>query len=124
MPAEPVFIVAPLSGANQSFVPQGTTLQSLTAQSSIQQGSTLNNGVARANHTLAVTTGTGVSGGVVTLMGSNDNVNFFTTSATITTSAASTVYAVNLANFPFQYVAAKITTAITGGTISATVTSC
>ena len=124
MAVQPVFIAAPQASGSATFIPAGTTVTSLLNQSSTQVGTVLNNGVARSNHTLLVITGTGVSGGVVTLVGSNDGTNFYTTSTTVTTSAASTVYAANLANFPFQYVAAKITTAITGGTITAEVTSC
>jgi hypothetical protein len=100
-------------------------LSSFSAQSAVNTtGSALDNGVARANHSLWVVAGAGVSGGVVTLMGSNDGVNYFATSCTVTTSSASTAYAANLANFPFRYVLAKITTAITGGTVSASVASC
>lgn len=83
----------------------------------------LDNTVARSNHSLFVVSGIGVSAGVVTLQGSNDNVNWFSTSATCTTSSASTAYAANVGQFPFRYIQAKITTTITGGTITAYVAS-
>ena len=125
MPAEPVYIVAPLGTANQTFVPQGALNVSLSAQSALNtQGSTADNGVARANHSLFVVTSAGVSAGVVTLMGSNDNVNWFATACTVTTNAASSAFAANLQNFPYRYVAAKITTGIIGGTVTATTASC
>lgn len=97
--------------------------QSFSAQSAINTlGVPLDNGVARAQHSLFVVAGTGVTAGVVTLMGSNDNVNWFATTCTVTTSSAAT-FAAALANFPFQYVTAKITTGITGGTVTAYVAS-
>lgn len=87
-------------------------------------GATVDNGVARSNHTLFVMTGAGVSAGVVTLQGSNDGVNWFSTTCIVTTIAATTPYAAALANFPFRYVRASITTVITGGTVTATTASC
>lgn len=83
----------------------------------------LDNGIPHASHSLVVTTSAGVSGGVVTLQGSHDGTNWFSTAGTVTTNAASTVFAVAVANFPYQFVQAKITTVISGGTISATVQS-
>jgi hypothetical protein len=57
------------------------------------------------------------------LQGSNDNLNWFTTTASITTNAASTVFAAALATFPFQFIRANCSTAITGGTVTAVVAS-
>jgi len=100
-------------------------LLSLNAQSAGGTlGSVLDNGVARANHALWVVSSAGVSAGVVTLMASNDGANYFATATTVTTSSASTAYSVALANFPYRYLAAKITTGITGGTVTAYVASC
>ena len=100
---------------------------SLSAQSVLNtQGSTLDCLVARANHTLFVVAATGVTGGVVTLMGSMDGVNWVATSCTVTTSAAG-AFASSLANTPYRYLAAKITTVISGGgapSVMATIGSC
>jgi len=116
----------PTSGTGVVAVANGVApLQSLNAQSTVNTvGTALDNGVARANHSLFAVTSAGVSAGVVTLMGSNDGINYVATATTITTSAASTPYAAALASFPFRYVTAKITTAITGGTVTAYVASC
>jgi hypothetical protein len=97
---------------------------SLTTQSALNtQGGSADNGGPKANHCLFVTTGAGVSAGVVTLQGSNDGVNWFSTTCIVTVAAANASYAANLQGFPFQYVRALISTAITGGTISAIVAS-
>jgi len=116
----------PTSGTGVVAVANGVApLLSLNAQSSNGTlGTVLDNGVARANHSLWVLTSTGVSAGVVTLMGSNDGTNYFATATTATTSSASTAYSVALTNFPYRYLAAKITTGITGGTVTAYVASC
>lgn len=98
--------------------------QSLNAQSATTATpNVLDNTFAKAQHSLFVVSSAGVSAGVVTLQGSNDNVNWFSTTATCTTNAASSAFAANLANFPFQYVRAAITTTITGGTVTAYVAS-
>jgi len=103
----------------------GTSPQvTLTAQSAINtNGVFLDNGRVVTSHSLQVNTGAGVSGGVVSLQVSLDGTNWFTTTATITTSAASTCYMVGLTAFPAQYVRATISTGITGGTVSALVAS-
>ena len=90
MPSTPMYSAAPLGGLNGAIIAQGSTVQSLTNQSGVVQGTALNNGVAYSNHNMVVTTGAGVSAGTVTLMGSNDNVNWFATTATVSTIAAST----------------------------------
>ena len=90
----------------------------------------LDNGGARANHSAIVTIAGTLTAGVVTLEVSNDNANW--TSAVANGGAVATpagfstgtgVWALNLANFPAQYVRAAITTAITGGTVGVTVAS-
>jgi hypothetical protein len=107
-----------------TIVTGGVPQQSLLNQSATTAvGGVLDNGAARANHSLFVVSGAGVSAGVVTLQGSNDGVNWFSTAATVTTAAASSTFAVGLTAFPFQFVRAAITTIITGGTITATVAS-
>ena len=104
-----------------------TPFQSLLAQTALNtQGSTLDCLVSRANHTLFVVAAAGVTGGVVTLMGSMDNQNWVATSATVTTSAAG-AFAASLTNTPYRYLAAKITTVISGGgapSVTAYVGSC
>ena len=97
---------------------------SLNAQSAVQTGAVLDNVWFQSNHSIVVTTGAGVSAGVVALRGSHDGVNWTTTPlASITTAAASTVYAGNSASFPFRYLRADITTVISGGTVTATIAS-
>ncbi len=78
-----------------------------------------NAGNVRACHALLTIAATGVTGGVVGLVGSFDEQNWYTIpGVTITTAAASNpqyasmTYATPL---PFRFVAAKITSAITGG---------
>lgn len=104
-------------GVQQPFV-------SFTTQSVLNTaGNALDNIVARPNHSLFVVSGAGVSAGVVTLQGSNDNVNWFNTTATVTTNAASATFTAAVATFPYRWVRATITTGITGGTVTATVAS-
>lgn len=110
-----------MSGSMITFAP----LLSLNAQSANNTtGGTLDNTVPKPCHSLYVVSSAGVSAGVVTLEGSNDGgTTWFDTTATVTTNAASTAFAAALANFPLQMVRAKITTGITGGTVSAYVAS-
>lgn len=86
-------------------------------------GTTIDMGGARNNHSLFVVAGTGAGAGVITLLGSNDGVNFVTTATTITIAAAGTQNAV-LTNTPYRYLAAKITTGVTGGTATVSIASC
>lgn len=97
--------------------------QSILNGGAVANGLALDNGASKANHSLVVVTGAGVSAGVVTLQGSNDGSNWFSTASTVTTNAANATFAVGLAAFPFQWVRAAITTIITGGTITAIVAS-
>jgi hypothetical protein len=96
---------------------------SLFGASAVAPGTVLDNGAPKQAHSLQVITSAGVSAGVVALQVSNDNLNWFTTTASITTSAASTVSVATLADTPFQYVRANISTIITGGTVTAIVAS-
>jgi hypothetical protein len=120
--------LVPVSANSPLPVANGVTpFQSLLAQTALNtQGSTLDCLVSRANHTLFVVAAAGVTGGVVTLMGSMDNQNWVATSATVTTSAAG-AFAASLTNTPYRYLAAKITTVISGGgapSVTAYVGSC
>ena len=96
----------------------------LAAASALNTAGVRDNGVAATYHTLFVVAGTGVSGGVVTLEISQDNVNWagVPTPVTVTTSAPGTSIAVTVA-CPVQYLRAGISTAITGGTIDAWIAS-
>jgi hypothetical protein len=89
----------------------------------VQQGVSLNGGACRANHVLVVTTSSGVSAGAVQLLGSLDGVNWYDLGSPVSTSAESATTAVLVANSPAQYLCAAITTAITGGTVTAFVAS-
>jgi hypothetical protein len=121
---------APLSMSIAGFQP----VASLVAQSAIQSGVMLDNTGVRNNHSLVVTCTAGVTaGGVVQLWGSQDNVNWFgvlNNAATpvivaITTTTAGVVVT-NIATAvltPIRYLRAQITTAISGGTITAYVAS-
>lgn len=94
--------------------------QALSGASAANAQGVLDNGIARAYHTLTVTSGTGVSAGVVAIELSQDNVNWYApASNSVTTSAASTVYSVTVGPLPFEFVRARISTGITGGTVSA-----
>lgn len=80
----------------------------------------------RNNHTMVVTSGAGVSAGVVQLQGSLDGTNWFNMLGTssVTTNAASTTFPpVHIVNSAVRFLRANITTIITGGTITAVVGS-
>lgn len=71
-------------------------------------------GVCRKDHTLQVNAATGVTGGVVKIYTSLDGLNWIASAASITTNAAGGFQAV-LAATPARWVAAVITTIISGG---------
>lgn len=99
---------------------------SLSNVSAVGPGATVDNHGVRSNHSLVVVSGAGVSGGVVALQGSQDGTNWFnfTPAVTITTSTASTVFPIATGTLtPVRLLRANITTVITGGTISAWVSS-
>lgn len=92
-----------------SNVSANNTLGTFTDQHAVRPGG------PASTHLLLVTAATGVTGGVVALVGSFDTVNWVPlSSGSITTSAAGSSY-VTVSNTPFLYVAAKITTVISGG---------
>lgn len=79
---------------------------------------------AHNNHSMVVTSSSGVSGGVVNLELSHDGTNWYApASNTVTASAASTVYAVAVTGFPARFVRARISTLISGGTVTVSVAS-
>jgi hypothetical protein len=91
----------------------------LTAQATTGAGSAVDFGSGRANVTLAITTSAGVSAGAVALELSHDQANWFRRTA-VTTNTASTVFQ-DSAVGAWRYARANVTTAITGGTVSATI---
>jgi hypothetical protein len=95
---------------------------SLSGVSALGAGAAMDGGVCHANHTLVVTTSVGVTVGVVQLQGSLDGVTWFnlpgTSSVTTTTPSTTTTVAVNCAA---RMIRANVTTAITGGTVTAVV---
>jgi hypothetical protein len=98
---------------------------SLTAQSALNTvGAVMDNGGCFSNHTMVVTSSAGVSAGAVQLAGSLDGTNWFNLGSAVSTSTASTTFApVVISNQPVRYLRTQITTAITGGTVTAVVAS-
>jgi hypothetical protein len=98
---------------------------SLNAQSALNTlGAVLDGGVCRSSHIIVVTSSAGVASGAVQLQGSLDNVNWYNLGAAVNTNAASSTFApVAVAGTPTRYLRATITTVITGGTISASISS-
>lgn len=95
---------------------------SLNAASAIGTGAALDNGYPRANASMVVTASAGVTAGDVQLQGSHDGVNWVNLGAAVATAAPGTFIA-SSAGAPMRYLRAAITTAITGGTVTATVAS-
>lgn len=97
----------------------GTLISSatLTAQSATGAGTVADFGSAKQQVTLAVTASAGVSAGAVALEVSQDNTNWFR--GTPATQSAPGVTQVNQGG-AWRYARANVTTAITGGTVSAT----
>jgi hypothetical protein len=97
-------------------------LVSLSAVSSTGAGTALDGVVVRQNATMVVTSSAGVSAGSVQMQGSVDGTNWFNLGSAVSTTTASTVFTpVATTTPPTRFVRANVATAITGGTISATV---
>lgn len=98
---------------------------SLSGVSAVGPGLAMDNVGVRNNHSLVVTTSAGVSAGVVQLQGSQDGVNWVAAPlSSVTANAASTTFLGTAATLtPFRFLRANITTIITGGTITAWVSS-
>lgn len=90
-----------------------------TNQSAATTVGVLDGGAAHSYHSMIVTAGAGVSAGVVNLELSNDNVNWFAPASNTTTTSAPGVTAVSVGPIPAQFLRARISTGITGGTVSA-----
>lgn len=113
---------APAGQGNALLVATGplTAGTTITAGSGTANGSTVDYGCAKANVTLVVVAGAGVSAGVVALEVSHDNTNWYRHTATVTTTAPG-VSQVSIAGVAFRYCRGVIATAITGGTVTCTI---
>lgn len=89
----------------------------LSAQSATGAGTVVDFGSGKQSITLAVTASAGVSAGVVALEVSQDNTNWFVTNGSALTAPGVTSTTVNGA---WRYARGDVTTAIVGGTVSAT----
>ncbi|TPG31757.1 hypothetical protein [Mycolicibacterium hodleri] len=94
---------------------------SFSAKSATGPGTALDGLAVRSAAVLVVTTSAGVSAGSVQLQGSLDNVNWYSLGSAVTTSAASTTTQVVVASAYSRFVRANVATAITGGTVAASV---
>lgn len=92
----------------------------LSAVSGTGAGTAVDLGAARANITMAVISSAGVSAGVVALEVSQDNTNWYRSTTTVTTNTASTVFQTSVVG-AWRYARGNVTTAITGGTVTATI---
>jgi hypothetical protein len=98
-------------------------IASLTAQSATSATPTVLDGLSlRTTAVMVVNSSAGTSAGSVQMMGSLDGVSFYNLGSAVSTTTASTVFSpVVTTTTPFRYLKAIIATAITGGTISASV---
>jgi hypothetical protein len=96
-------------------------IASLTAVSATGGGTALDGLAVRTTAVMSVTTSSGVSAGSVQLQGSLDGTNWFALGSPVTTSAASTTTPVIVTGTAVRFVRANVATAITGGTVLASV---
>jgi hypothetical protein len=97
-------------------------IQSLSAVSAVGPGAAQDGLVIRTVAVMVVNSGAGVSAGSVQCQGSLDSISWFSLGSAVSTTTESTVFApVVVTGAAFLYVRANVATAITGGTISATV---
>lgn len=95
---------------------------SLSSVSTVSAGTVLDGVVIRPNAVMVVNSSAGVSAGAVQLQGSLDGTAWFDLGSAVSASSASTVFdPVVETGVYVRYVRAAVTTAITGGTVSATV---
>jgi len=92
---------------------------SLSAVSAVGAGTALDGAVVRSTAVLAVTTSAGVTAGAVQLEGSLDGSHWFNLGSAQSTTTASTTTQTVVSSAAARYVRAAITTAITGGTVTA-----
>jgi hypothetical protein len=100
-----------------------TPVTSLSAQSATTATPTVLDGLSlRTTAVMVVNTSAGVSAGSVQMMGSLDGVSYYNVGSAVSTTSASTVLTpVVVTNTPFRFLKAVIATAVTGGTITASV---
>jgi hypothetical protein len=91
---------------------------SLAAASAVGAGAVLVGGACRANHVLVVSGSS--TAGAVELEGSLDQTTWYSLGSVNVASDAAPLF---VANSPAQFLRANVTTAITGGSITATVGS-
>lgn len=110
---------SPSSLGNALLVSTGDLIATttLSAQSSTGAGTVVDYGSAHSYNTIAVTASAGVSAGVVAIEVSQDNTNWFRTNGAALTAPGVTSTTVTGA---WRYARGNVTTAITGGTVSAT----
>jgi hypothetical protein len=95
---------------------------SLTNASATGPGTALDGLSVRSTAVMVVSSGAGVSAGSVQMQGSLDGTNWYNLGSAVSTTTASTVFAPVIVNATAaRFVRASIATAITGGTVSATV---
>lgn len=94
-------------------------IESLTNVSAAGAGTVLDCIQPQLQQVMVVVSGNGVSAGAVQLQGSLDGSNWFNIGSAVTTSAADTISTPVTGTIPCRYLRASITTAITGGTVSA-----
>lgn len=118
--AGPVGSVSPSGGlGNSLLVDTGVIVATttLSAVSSTGAGTVVDFGTAHEQISLAITASAGVSAGAVALEVSQDNTNWFR--GTPVTQSAPGVTQANQSG-AWRYARGNVTTAITGGTVSAT----
>jgi hypothetical protein len=95
---------------------------SLSAVSATGGGTALDGLSLRSVAVMVVTSSAGVSAGSVQLQGSLDGVSYYNLGSAVSTTTASTVFTpVIVTATGARYVRANVATAITGGTVSASV---
>lgn len=105
--------------ANVGFPAQ----QAFAAQSAVTAVGSFDFGAAHNYHSLFVVAGTGCTGGVVAIELSNDNTNWFAPATNTVTTSAPGVFSVTVGPLPFEFVRARISTLISGGTVTAYIAS-
>lgn len=112
---------ASVSGLNQLLVSTGveTAITTFTAASAISNGTVGAFGSAKQSISMVFTTTAGISAGAIALEVSHDNTNFFRTGTPVTLTA-STVGNIAIGDNAFRFARGAITTAVVGGTVSAT----
>lgn len=94
---------------------------SLSAVSAVGAGTALDGAVVRSTAVMSTTTSAGVSAGAVQLQGSLDGAHWFNLGSPTSTTAASTTTQTVVSSAFARYVRAAVTTAVTGGTVTASV---